>query len=356
VAAVLPDLLVVTQENEAPSLDADVCTKLLRVFPQDALIRGEVLRFLERVQVDEKSLEGIKEIAASPDSTPEIVEWLIGRYVASGRTGEAIEFLKSRVESALACGDSDTAVRHLERVVELDPQDLESQRAKADILTALDRKEEAAKSWTAIGKREQEKGNPQGAHDSFGKAIAITPDWLPALREDFQIGLDAGEVSWVIRSTERLAQAYVEQDLQGKARETLQLALRRFPNETQLILVVIKHLRTAGATDRAADLALKLADLHLSDNRREEALRIYSEVAEFMPDNLRVWEKKASVEREILGYPACLETCLWLVDLYREKGLNGKRVESLEKLRTEYPASPEVWEESIKALEETGDR
>ena len=175
-------------------------------------------------------------------------------------------------------GDVHRAIHHLEVVLDRSPEDLPVRRLLVEQQQRAGRKQEAAFSWNRIAQLQEERGDLDGALESYVKAAQLMPHDTDTVTRMFELHLTRGDRRKVLEAGTELARRLMREHSYPEAISVLRRMLEvDDTNRTFREAIATAHLKSH-EHDAARDVFLELARETWTAGAFEESLRFYRNV------------------------------------------------------------------------------
>jgi len=175
--------------------------------PEDAIAQ---LFTIARLAVDQdspqKAVEALRELLTLAPDNIVARERLRDIYIETGDRDHAINEIMSLAKAAMDDQDAESALTHINRILELDPRHEQSRRRKISILRDLDREDDAIETLFAMSRDLELTGEMDKAETCLREVMEIQPDSLRAREALKDLFLTAGMSDKAIGELVGLAQ------------------------------------------------------------------------------------------------------------------------------------------------------
>src|SRR5579871_178170 len=193
-------------------------------------------------------------------------------YGQQGLYNDARVHYMQVADQLLKSGDNSQAARVFQKILELDPENAHTQAKLADLYTKLGKKDEARNIYYSAAESLYARGSYTAAEEALGKVLTLDPANAGALMLRGMISVEAGD--------SQAAVIYLEQvtDLDSR------------PDGLRALLHAKLHTGNADGVEEVAEKLLTrhndatgvttVAQWYVTNNREENALRLYEKHAE----------------------------------------------------------------------------
>lgn len=198
---------------------------------------------------------------------------------------------------ARASGKVTLAARRLEVALQLDPDDLQPRVELVRLYERAGRKLDAATEQVKLGGIQAERGDTEGALESFERAAVLAPDDLDILEKIHGLHETRGETTRAMRVGRKLAEALVAQEMYEDALPLYERLLEGSgENHVGLRESLANCLLKLEETGRAAEQLVLVGDAAFEQNEFRTARRYYQRVLEFDAENEAATSRLAEID------------------------------------------------------------
>ncbi len=242
-------------------------------------------------------------------------------YSQQGLYNDARVHYMQVADHLLKSGDHNQAARILQKILELDPENTQTQSKLADLYKKLGKKDEARNIYSSAAESLYARGSYAAAEEALNHVLELDPKNTAALLLRGLIAVDAGDSHAAVTSLEQVTDLNSRPDgLRALLRAKLQ----------------------SGSTNGVEDVADKLLSLHndatgittvaqwyVTNNQAEKALRLYEKYAErlFAGNPQALQDTLSPLTSRVRDNPAAFAI---LQRLLHQDGDNAQTAEMLE--------------------------
>lgn len=279
--------------------------KLGQITPDDPAIRERFIKFLlsrdeEQKAFDEMlSLSGIyveqgafrkatsvlgQAVRIAPDD-PKVHLKLGEAYVLMNARGMAVQEYQKAARLFETEGEDERSLEIYEKIINIDPQNLDARREYIERLKKADNKEELIAQQQKLADLYIERGLLDLAENVYREILKIDREnleiWNFLIQTHLQIGLEEDLVDDYLD----LAEIYLEDDSTKEALEQLRKVIDAQPGNVDVRRRYIDVYLQIGLENDLVDDYLELADALVERGDVDEAIRLYSHVMSLDPEN-----------------------------------------------------------------------
>jgi len=191
------------------------------------------------------------------------------------------------------------AVAALERLVDVRPDDVMALGKLAQLYLKLGNRAKSRTCRLQIAELHHRRGALESEKEILLDLLKEDPhddEILQALIEcEFGLGNNEEASKWVVQ----LAQVQSSRGFASAARQTLERALERNPDDLAVNRMLFELLRQTGNLEEAVSRGLHLADLYHLYDQIDQAVEVFEQISECAPDDLNLIRKQINFLREI---------------------------------------------------------
>jgi len=184
---------------------------------------------------------------------------------------------------ARAAGRVTLAAKRLEVCLEIEPDNVDACRELVRLYERSGRKYDAAKELTKLAALQNDRGDLQGALESYERAGVLAPKDLDVLERIFEMHTTLGNASQAVRTGRRLAEALVAAEAYEDALPFYERLLKGNERNAGLRESLAGCLLELGDGAQAAQHLLVVADRAYAQGEFEQALKFYRRVVQADP-------------------------------------------------------------------------
>jgi tetratricopeptide (TPR) repeat protein len=248
----------------------------LRQLAETALTKGEVEGAIQAFQQ-------LLEISADPT----FEERLAQIYESQGDVAKALSSFQSLVGRYRAEERWEEAARVTERIVELDPDQLQDREALIELYQRLGQPQQAVEQQFQLARRYQERNDIERAVGLYEEVLKVQTDNHEARRYLVDAYLDGGRVSAALEQAEALTEHYLDTKDHNTAIYLYSRLVDADPENVELQERLVKFYGLAGDPENAKSRWIHISNLHERHERYEratEAVQKALELDENQPD------------------------------------------------------------------------
>lgn len=221
------------------------------------------------------------------------VAGLVGMGVLVPATAERVRELAAQARTA---GKITLAAQRLEVALKLDPSDLATRAELVLLHERAGRMYDAARELVKTAEMQVERGDLDGALESYERASVLAPQDLDILERILGIHEQRGDQTRVLRIGRRLAEALVQQKMYEDALPLYERLLKSNEGNTALQEALAQVRLALKEPKKAATHLLAVADAAYERNDFRAARRTYRQVLEADERNARAKERLQEIE------------------------------------------------------------
>jgi tetratricopeptide (TPR) repeat protein len=197
---------------------------------------------------------------------------------------------------AAAAGKVTLAARRLEVALDLDPDDLETRRDLVRLFERAGRKFDAAREQTKLAAAQADRGDVDGALESYERAEVLSPGDLDVLEKILNLYEKRGDRVRAVRVGRRLAEALVVKELYEDALPLYERMLKENEQSVSLREALANCLVKLAEPKKAANQLLILARRAYDRNEFEVARKYYQRIVTLVPKHKESNERTKEIE------------------------------------------------------------
>ncbi len=249
------------------------------LFLRLAAIHTEAERYAEARESLEKLLDRAPEHVQALES-------LLDCYTGLGDEAGLVETLERLEAIHRNAKNWDEAQRHIESILDLQPEHIEAHRSLAFVHEQQGRTDDALRTLLHIAELYRERSQTKEERETLTSVLDRDPANSPALRRLVILHLDAEEPEEALALVDQLLDAAHKQISYDEAVEFLRSLLQRDPENLDYHARLIDALRDAGRNQEVIAQLQELIDLHQAHERFDPIADLYRQALEIEPDNL----------------------------------------------------------------------
>ena len=259
--------------------------------------------------------------------------------------GEAMEQYTKAAELFAEAGRDQDALFCLERIAQLDPENLSQQLRLAEAAERIGKNALAARTFLRAGQLASASGASADALHFLGRAYKLAPQERSVGLLYAQANLQAGNAVRAASLLEPFAKAesdaafvvtYSDALMRSgnpdRARELLERLLREKNEGMTQLFDLADHYAAAGKEQKAAEIFLTLKRRMFAAKRQNEFVALMDGLGAKYPHSQVILEFWASLHNELNRESQYFEVLIRLFDAYLASGNVAKAAESLERL------------------------
>lgn len=262
----------------------------LRQLAETALTKGEVEGAIQAFQQ-------LLEISADPT----FEERLAQIYESQGDVAKALSSFQSLVGRYRAEDRWEEAARVTERIVELDPNQLQDREALIELYQRLGQEQQAVEQQFQLARRYQERGDIERATRLYEDVLKVQTDNHEARRNLVDAYLDAGRVSTALEQAEALTEHYLDTKDHNTAIDLYSRLVDADPENVDLQERLVKFYGLAGDPENAKSRWIHISHLHERNARYERAAEAVQKALELDETQLDLLHRLALLYAEKLN-------------------------------------------------------
>lgn len=262
----------------------------LRQLAETALTKGEVAGAISAFQQ-------LLEISADPA----LEERLAQIYEGQGDVVRALSSFQSLVGRYRAEERWEEAARVTERIVELDPAQLDDREALVELYQRLGHVVQAVEQQFQLARRYQEQGQTERAIGLFEEVLKVQTDNQDARRFLVDAYLDGGRVSAALEQAEALTEHYLDTKDHTTAISLYSRLVDADPENVELQERLVKFYGLAGDPENAKSRWIHISHLHEQHGRFDRAAESVQRALELDESQLDLQYRLALLYAERLG-------------------------------------------------------
>lgn len=219
-----------------------------------------------------KAIAIYKKLAKLQPHEPETATKLAELYAQQGLLNDARAQYMQVADHALRSGDNNQAARIFQRILELDPENANTQAKLADLFVKIGKKDEARKIYQTAAEALYARGSLQAAGEALDKALSLDPENKEAVLLRGMIAAGSGDHSKAIRHLEQAA----ETDAKPEAMHALleaKLNIADFNGAEEIA-------RNLWSTHKDISGIRMLAEWYSNNDHLTSAVKLYEQYAE----------------------------------------------------------------------------
>lgn len=270
------------EEIEALSLLADAETRAGRPEPARALLQklAEIHIRKERYEDARDTLERLLLIA--PEDIPAL-ERLADVFTGLADEEQVIATWERLITAHCARRQFEEALRHIQAILDLRPEHIDTWRRRATLLEQLGRREEALEAFFSLAALFQKRRMAEEERDLLHAILDRDPHNLRALARIATLTLATGDLPAAFDEIDRYINAARRARRLDEALDFLGELQREHPEEIAFHTRRLQLLKESGRREAVADQLKKLATLHLARRNPAEAASLLREALEIEP-------------------------------------------------------------------------
>jgi tetratricopeptide (TPR) repeat protein len=245
-------------------------------------------------------LDGTRDLATVIKDAPlkkfdvqKAVSMLVEQGVLVPATADRVREL---AQQAAAAGKVTLAARRLEVALDLDPDDLETRRELVRLFERSGRKFDAAREQSKLAAAQADRGDVDGALESYERAEVLSPGDLDILEKILNLHEKRGDKVRVVRVGRRLAEALVAKELFEDALPLYERLLKENEQSVSLREALANCLIKLAEPKKAANQLLKLARRAYDRNEFDVALKFYQRIVTLVPKHKESNERVKEID------------------------------------------------------------
>ncbi len=270
--------------------DSKLAAHHLRQLAETALTKGEVAGAISAFQQ-------LLEISEDPA----LEERLAQIYEGQGDVVRALSSFQSLVGRYRAEERWEEAARVTERIVELDPSQLDDREALVQLYQRLGHAEQAVEQQFQLARRYQERGETERAIGLYEEVLKVQTDNQEARRFLVDAYLDGGRVSAALEQAEALTEHYLDTKDHGTAISLYSRLVDADSENVELQERLVKFYGLAGDPENAKSRWLHISNLHEQNGRYDRAAEAVQKALELDESQLDLQFRLALLYAERLG-------------------------------------------------------
>jgi tetratricopeptide (TPR) repeat protein len=250
----------------------------------------------------EEAISAFRRLMEMSDD-PSFQDRLAQVYESQGETTLALENYSQLVERYRASEKWEEAASATERIMVLDPNNLNVRRGLTDLYRQLGMTERVLEQTYQLGKYYQDQGDLHEACQFFEQVLVSLPEHHEARRHLVEVYLDSNRVSEALQQSEALTEHYLQTQDHANAINLYRRLVAVQPENIDLREKLIRFYNFAQDRDSAMDEWLAVAQLHSRRESWELAVRAYQNLLEMDPGRGEVYYQLARIYMEKLQNP-----------------------------------------------------
>ncbi|MHC4972028.1 MAG: DUF4388 domain-containing protein [Planctomycetota bacterium] len=245
-------------------------------------------------------LDGTRDLATVIKDAPlkkfdvqKAVSILVEQGVLVPATADRVREL---AKQAAAAGKVTLAARRLEVALDLDPDDLETRRHLVRLFERAGRKYDAAREQTKLAAAQADRGDVDGALESYERAEVLSPGDLDILEKILNLHEKRGDKVRAVRVGRRLAEALVVKELYEDALPLYERLLKENEQSVSLREALANCLVRLAEPKKAANQLLVLARRAYDRNEFDVALKFYRRIITLVPKHKESNERVKEID------------------------------------------------------------
>jgi len=245
-------------------------------------------------------LDGTRDLATVIKDAPlkkfdvqKAVSNLVEQGVLVPATADRVRELATQ---AAAAGKITLAARRLEVALDLDPDDLETRIDLVRLFERAGRKFDAAREQTKLAAAQADRGDVDGALESYERAEVLSPGDLDVLEKILNLHEKRGDKTRAARVGRRLAEALVVKELYEDALPLYERLLRDHEQSVSLREALANCLIKLAEPKKAANQLLIPARRAYDRNEFDVARRFYQRIITLVPKHKESGERVKEIE------------------------------------------------------------
>ncbi|MCX7045676.1 MAG: tetratricopeptide repeat protein [Candidatus Sumerlaeota bacterium] len=349
--------------RQQPDKAAQATRRILEIHPDDVAARERLAGFLGQMNQAQMAIEEQMKVCdlyvqqGQCERALAVLEPLVRQYPEHVKArARLIDLLQDAGQAAPAgahCMElcrllegqeaKDEALVWARRAAQVAPDSVEAIQAQAQLLLALDRKQEAGDCLRALVQIFEKRKDFDQALSCLRQLSGLDPD-NPALREQTAALLDkAGRREEAVAEWLVAADIYAEGSNAAEERRALEAALSLAPEQRRALERLGQLSLESGASSEAAFYWMRLAQTLHSAKDLPGALAILRRVLEVAPALLDAYERMADVFEQMGQAATAAERCLAIADIYAAGGKAPQDTQSmLERAKRLQPGNGEI--------------
>jgi len=279
--------------------------KLTQIIPEDPDIKERFIRFLMQNKEKTRAFEEmlalssiyvnagqlkkasriLGEAVSIAPNDPDVHLKLAETYVLMNAKGMAVQELEKAAELFDKAGNSDKYLEILDRVIVIDPQNLDVHQSLIERLKHEGRQEEAIGHLKTLADLYIERGLLDLAENVYRDILKINAEnieiWNFLIQTHLQIGLEED----LVDDYKTLGDLYLGKGMLKEALEQYRKVIEADPQNIEIRRKYIDTYMQIGLENDLIDDYLELADALVQKEKIDEAIRLYSHVTSLDPDN-----------------------------------------------------------------------
>jgi tetratricopeptide (TPR) repeat protein len=208
-------------------------------------------------------------------------------------TAERVRELATQARTG---GKITLAAQRLEVALQLDPNDLETRQELVRLHERAGRMYDAARELVKIAEMQTERGDLDGALESYERATVLAPQDLEILERILGLHEQRGDQVRALRIGRRLAEALVQQKMYEDALPLYERLLKSNEGNVALQEALAQVRLALKEPKKAAAHLLAVADAAYERDDFKEARRAYKQVLEVDAKNAKAKERLLDIE------------------------------------------------------------
>jgi tetratricopeptide (TPR) repeat protein len=218
---------------------------------------------------------------------------LVGMGVLVPATAERVRELATQARTA---GKITLAAQRLEVALKLDPTDLATRTELVLLHERAGRMYDAARELVKIAEMQTERGDLDGALESYERGAVLAPQDLDILERILGLHEQRGDQTRVLRVGRRLAEALVQQKMYEDALPLYERLLKNNEGNTALQEALAQVRLALKEPKKAAAHLLAVGDAAYERNDFRAARRVYKQVLQADERNVKAKERLQEIE------------------------------------------------------------